>query len=125
MAYYEKHRLTPVTDADGDVTVFTPVVNGRIISIIYTKVNYAAGVDVAVTGEDSGQVIWTGTDENSSVTVSPRQPTHSTVGVASLYDTTDNEPVEDYIVVANERIQLVIDEGGITKSGTFDIIIGG
>ncbi len=125
MAYYERHRLTPVTDSNGDVTAYTPVVTGRIISIIYTKDDYASGVDVLVTGAITGQAIWTGTNVNATVTVAPRQATHATSGSPSKYDTTDNEPVEDYIVVANERVKLVIDEGGDTKTGQFDIIIGG
>ena len=123
MAYAERHRLTLTTDSNGDVTGLTPVVTGKIAAIIYTKTDYAAGVDVAITAEVTGQNIWTELNVDADKTVAPRQATHDEAGVASLYAATF--PVEDGIVVANDRVEVVISNGGDTKVGQFDIIIGG
>ena len=123
MAYAERHRLTLTTDSNGDVTGHTPIVTGKIVAITYTKTDYAAGVDVAVTAEATGQNIWTELNVDATATVAPRQATHDEAGVASLYAATF--PVEDGIVVANDRVEVVISNGGDTKVGQFDIIIGG
>ena len=124
MSYAERHTVALTTIADGSVTAHSPVVTGRVVACIYTKTDFADTVDFAITSEDSLQTIWTQDNRTASETVAPRQATHSNVGVASLYDTTDNEPVEDYIVVANERIKVAITNGGDTKTGSITFIIG-
>ena len=123
MSYAERHRLTLTTNASGDVTGFTPVVTGRIVAIIYTKTDYATGVDFTITGENNGQTIWTELNVDASKTVAPRQPTHDTAGVASLYAAA-GEPVEDHVVVAQERVKIVVASGGNAKVGQFDVIVG-
>ncbi|MCH7573606.1 MAG: hypothetical protein IIA59_00615 [Candidatus Marinimicrobia bacterium] len=123
MSYAERHRLTLVTDASGDVTGHTPAVTGRLIAIVYTKDTYDAGVDFAITAEATGEGIWTESDVNASATRAPRQPTHDNVGAASLY-AGSGEPVEDYIVLAQDRVKIVVSSGGNVKSGQFDVIIG-
>ena len=121
--YVERHTVPVTTDSGGDATAYTPVVTGRILAIIYTKTDFAAGVDFAVTSDVTGQTVWTGTDVNASTTVAPRQPTHDTAGAASLYAAA-GEPVEDHIYVATERIKIVVATGGDTKSGSFDVVVG-
>ena len=124
MSYIAQQTITVTTDGSGDATAFTGVVNGYIEQIRYVKDDYASGVDFVITTETSGVTIWSQINVNASVTVAPRQPTHSTVGVASLYDTVSSEPVETRIAVSDERIQIVIDEGGAATDGTFYITIG-
>ena len=122
MGYAERHSVTLTTDSNGDVTGYTDVVSGRIVTVRYVKDDFADGVDFVVTSEDSTQAIWSQLNVDASQTVAPRQATHSVAGVASLY-AGSGEPVEDHIVVANERIKIVVDEGGDTKSGTVIIIV--
>ena len=122
MGYAEVHAVNLTTDASGDVTGYTPVVSGRVVAAIYTKTDFADGVDFTITGEDTLQTIWTESNVNAAKTVAPRQPTHSTVGVASLY-AAGGEPVEDHVVVVNERIKVVIGSGGNTKTGKIEFII--
>ena len=122
MSFVQRHSVTLTTDASGDATGFTPVVTGLINAIIYTKTDYDAGVDFTITVEGTGQGVWTETDVNADKTVAPRQPIHDTVGVASLYAGA-GEPVEDHIAVANDRIKIVVAQGGDTKTGTFDVIL--
>ena len=123
MSYAERHRLTLKTDASGDVTGYTPVIMGRIIAIVYTKTDYATGVDFAITAEATGEGIWTESNVDASATRAPRQPTHDNVGAASLY-AASGEPVEDYIVLAADRVKIVVSNGGNAKSGQFDVIVG-
>jgi len=120
--YVERHSVSITTDAAGDATGYTPVVTGKIVAIVYTKTDYAAGVDFTITSETTGQTIWTESNVNASKTCVPRQATHDTAGVASLYAGA-GEPVEDYVHVANERVKIVIASGGNAKTGTFIVLV--
>lgn len=116
--------VVPVTvDASGDATAYSPVVTGRVIAIHYVKTDYASGVDFTITSEATGQSLWTQADQNASAVKCPRQPTHDGVGAASLYAAT-GEPVEDHIYLANDRIKIVVAAGGVSKTGTFHLVIG-
>lgn len=123
MSYAHKASVTITTDASGDATGYTEVVTGRIIQIRYVKSTYADGVDFVVTVEGTGEAVWSESNVNASATRAPRQATHDVLGAASLYAAA-GEPVEDYIVVANDRIKIVVDEGGDTLAGTFHVLIG-
>ena len=122
-----KHTVTVTTGAsDGKGSGFTPVVNGRILNIIYTKAssgNYADTVDFVVTTEDTAITIWDEDKVTATATVAPRQATHSTAGLASLY-AADGTAVNDFIYVANERIKIAVENGGNSKTGTFTVIVG-
>jgi hypothetical protein len=125
MAYAETHTVTIVTDTSGDAIGYTPNVTGRVINIIYTKPSsggYAAGVDFAITAENSGINLWTESDVNASKTVSPRQPTHTQVGVEN---DTAGDALLGEIYLTNERVKIVVDDGGDTLTGTFKVIVGG
>jgi hypothetical protein len=116
--------VVPVTvDASGDATVYSPVVTGRVLAIHYVKTDYAAGVDFTITAEATGQSIWVQVNQDSSAIKAPRQPTHDGVGVASLY-AAGGEPVEDHIYLANDRVKIVVAAGGVSKTGTFHVVIG-
>ena len=122
MAYAEAKTVSVTTDSSGDSTDYTPVVTGKIISIAYAKTDFADGVDFTITTETTTQNLWVDTNINASETVAPRQPTHDSVGAASLYAAGD-EPVEDYIYAVNERIKIVVANGGSTKTGAFTVIV--
>ena len=122
MGYAEKHTLNLTTDSAGDVTAYTPRVSGRISQIVYTKIDFDAGVDFTITVDDTAEGVWTESNVNASKTVAPRQPTHDLVGVASLYAAA-GEGVEDKIALANDRVKVVIAAGGNVKSGTIDVLI--
>lgn len=121
--YAQRHVVALTTNASGAATGYTPVVNGRVLQVHYVKTDFADGVDFAITSEATGQSIWTDTNINASEVVAPRQPTHGQDGSASLYASA-GEPVEDHIVLANDRVKIVIASGGDTKTGTFHVVIG-
>lgn len=123
MSFVERHIVTIATDAAGDGTGYTPVLNGRILAIHYVKNDYANGVDFTITAEATGETIWQESNVNASTSRAPRQATHATDGTASLYAAA-GEPVEDYIALAEDRVKIVVAQGGNTKSGTFHVVIG-
>ncbi len=118
----EKYSVALTTIADGSVTGYTPPVTGRILSVRYEKNDFANGVDFAVTGEDSGESIWAENDVNASTIRYPRSQVHDTDGTLLTRDGT--RKVCEPIVLANERVKIVIAQGGNVKSGTVHVIIG-
>lgn len=111
------------TDGSGDGTGFTDrPVYGHVSAIRYVKDDYANGMDFVATGEASGIAILTGTNVNASATFAPRHATHDVASAASLYAAV-GEPVEGLIPVAGERVKIVVDEGGASKSGTFHVYV--
>lgn len=124
MAYAETESVTVTTDASGDATSYTSsLYTGSVRAMIYTKSTYDNGVDFTITGEKTGQTIWTEADVNASKTICPKQATHSTAGVASLY-VAAGTAVQADVVLVNERIRIVIAQGGNAKAGAFRVVIG-
>ncbi len=113
----------PITTiADGSATGYTPAVHGQIVNVVYTKDDFADTADFAITTEDTAQGVWTEANVTASKTVSPRQATHTTAGVAALYAAA-GVAVLGPVYAVNERVKIVIAQGGDTKSGTFKVIL--
>lgn len=122
MAYAETHTVTIATAADGTAIGYTPVLTGKVINIIYTKTDFATGVDFDITAENSGIVLWDEDNVDTSKTVSPRQATHDKNGVEQSAAGDIN--LGD-IYLTNERVKISIAAGGNAKTGTFKVIVGG
>ncbi len=119
-----RHTVVVTTITGGTATAYTTdKITGRVLSIRYVKDDYAAGVDFTITGETTGISIWSQLNVNASVTLAPRQVTRDVAGLVSRY-AGGGEPVEDYIILADERIKIAIAQGGDGKAGTFHILIG-
>ena len=116
MAYVEDHTVPVTTDSGGNATAFSPVVTGRIQQIIYTKDDFANGVDFTITLEDTGQNLWTESNVNASKTVNPRTAADLESGSASVL-------TEVGIFAAAERVKFAIAQGGNTLSGSFQIVV--
>lgn len=123
----KRYKVTVTTDAGGAATAFSPRLSGEIHQIEYVKDGganpYANGVDFTITGEATGINLWTQADVNASAVVAPRQATHSQVGVASLY-AAGGTAVQARIGMANDRVKIVLAQGGATKVGAFHILVG-
>jgi len=111
-----------VTAADGTATVFSPRLSGKVHSIRYQKIDFTDGVDFAVTAEATGENIWTELNVNASATRVPRQATHGTDGSAALY-ATGGTAVQTLVALGNDRIKVVITQGGNAKTGTLHFLI--
>lgn len=126
MSYIQRHVVTIETNSDGDATGYVPasgVLTGKICSIRYVKDDYDSGVDFVITSEQTGETIWSQQNVNANATVAPRQATHSTAGVAATYDGVGSKAVNAPICLSEDRVKIVIDEGGDTKSGTFHVVL--
>ena len=122
--YVERHTIAITTDASGDFSAFTPVVRGRVLQYRYVPDGVSpldTGADLDITGDTSGVVI--ANQDNigtAAFTKAPRHATHAVDGSASLY-AASGEPVEDAVVVADERLKVVIAQGGNAKKGTVHV----
>lgn len=114
--------VTVTTAADGSATAYSEAIHSGLLSQIrYVKSDFDNGVDFTITLEATGETLWQENDVNASATRAPRQATHSTAGVASLYASTF--AVNDKIAIAEDRIKIVIASGGNVKSGAFHFLL--
>lgn len=118
----KRHVVTITTNGSGAGTGYSPVLSGRIHSIRYVKTDFANGVDFTITAEATGETIWAEENVDASATRAPRQATHSNAGVAALY-AAGGQAVNDRIVLAADRVKIVVASGGDTKIGAFHITI--
>lgn len=122
MSYCERHTVVIAVDAAGDGTGYTPVVTGKLSQIRYAKTDYANGVDFVITNETTGEILWDEDNVNASKTVAPRQATHDNTGTAALYAAAGTA-VLDKIGLANDRVKIVVAQGGVSTTGTFHVFI--
>ncbi len=122
MSYATRQVVTVTTIADGSATVYSGIVTGKLSHIRYVKTDFSDGVDFVVTAEATGEILWDEDNVNASATRAPRQATHDTLGVASVFIAA-GQAVLDKIALANDRVKIVIAAGGDTKTGTFHIVM--
>lgn len=121
----KRHTVSITTAAGGAGTGYSSRLSGRIHSIRYVphgSTPYAATVDITITGETTGTPILSLTDVSAAFTYRPRAATHDVAGAASLY-AAGGEPVEDKIALAQERVKIVLAQGGDAKIGTFYVTV--
>lgn len=120
--YAVRHTVALTTAADGSATGYTPNVTGRILGIRYVKTDFDNGVDFAITLEATGQAVLTLTDQNASGSFYPRVPVQDDVGADATLDGT--RKMREPVVAVNDRVKIVIAQGGNVKSGTVYVIVG-
>jgi hypothetical protein len=113
----ERQTIAVVTDEAGAAVVYSDYVTGRIAAIVYSKDDFADGVDFAITLEKTGQSLWTDTNVNASETVYPLAA--GNLGGTGAVSTLTEVP----IIAANDRVKIVISQGGEEKSGLFHLVI--
>ncbi len=117
-----RQELLVTTAADGSATATSPRLSGKIHSIQYQKVDFADTVDFTITAEKTGESILTAANVTASKSFYPRAPTQAQDGTAALY-AASGTPVSDKIGIANDRVKIVIAQGGNIKSGKFHILV--
>lgn len=117
-----RKEITVTTDSGSAATVFSPRLSGKIHAIHYVKVDFTDGVDFTITSEETGETLWAESNVNASKSCYPRAPTHSQAGVAALY-AASGTAVGDKPGIANDRVKIVIAQGGAAKSGKFHILL--
>jgi hypothetical protein len=119
MVYRVEKDVT--TAADGSATEYVNVAQGKLHTVVYVadgSAPYDNTVDMTITSERTGEALLSQSNVSAGFTKAPRQATHDTAGVASVY-ATGGEPIEDHIALANDRIKIVLAQGGNVKTGKF------
>lgn len=120
-----RFKLTVTTDGAGAATAYSPRLAGKVHSIHYVKdgvTGYTDGVDFAITSEATGESLWSESNVNASTVRYPRAATHSPAGVASLF-AAGGTAVQDKPAIANDRVKIVLAQGGASKVGAFHLLI--
>ncbi|RWC28816.1 hypothetical protein [Mesorhizobium sp.] len=118
-------KVDVVTAADGSATFYSPKTSGKVHSVHYLKDGVTAftdGVDFTITTEATAEGIWTESNVNVSTSRYPRAPTSSQAGVASLYAAAGTA-IQDKVALGNDRIKVVIAQGGNAKKGEFIFLV--
>jgi hypothetical protein len=123
----ERYSVSVTTAADGSATAYSPTITGAISSIAYVAdgtIPYDATVDFTITAESTGQSLWTQANITASGTRAPRQPVHEQDGTDRYFSSASSEhTVCDLICVANDRIKIVLAQGGNAKTGQFILTV--
>lgn len=108
----QEHTVTLLTESTGSGAAWIGPALGELLELSYVKTDYASGVDIAVTIEKTGRVVWQESDVNSSKTISLATSLAGTAGTAisNLYTTT---------FATEDRLRIVVTDGGSGKIGTF------
>lgn len=118
-----RHVVDVVTDEYGDAEVFSPRLSGKLISIRYAAAAGEAAfdqyVDFALTAENTGETIWSEESVDASASRYPRAAAHTTAGAAATYDGSNATLAE--ISLSQDRVKIVVADGGDAKSGTFHL----
>ena len=126
MAKLRALSVTVTTDASGDAVgtiagVHGTPLDGYILSLIYTKDDFADGVDFDVVTTLGGLVAWDEDSVDASKTIHPRLQVHTNDGVAAVL-TSGSEPYLDRIPLCGEGIEWTVANGGDSKSGTLTLL---
>lgn len=96
--------VSVTTDAAGDVTAYSTETLGKIVRVFVDIGDLASGaVDFTVTGERTGEAIYTGSNLAA--------------------DTVADATTAAGVYVWAERIKVVVADGGDTKTGTISFAI--
>lgn len=123
MTFY-KYKKTIVVNASGDASVDLDPINGKIVSIQYTKASsggYADGVDFVITNKRSGEVIWQEANVNASKIVYPQHTTNKPDGTTNPHGS-NVTGIYDYFFLTDDIINIVVDEGGNVTTGDFTVV---
>lgn len=114
MSFAISQAVTLITDGSGNAAGVTDPIGGKIHAIVYTKVDFANGVDFTITDTVTGATLWTQVDQNASAVKYPRFIAQAGAGtdLTGWYV----EPV------ALGTVTIAIAQGGAAKTGTFRVI---
>lgn len=121
----DQQAITVTTATGGGVTDYVPQVGsltGRIAAVEYVKAAggsaFASTADLTITSERTGENVWTESNVNASKTVRPlRQGATASGATATSADRLEG------VVLFNDRVKVVVAQGGNTKQGTFRVTV--
>lgn len=122
MAFFQRIPVVVTTDASGDATVYSEAVNGYLMQID-VPADFDNTGDITITKENGAETLYAGTNVAAAVTVYPHVPAQDSAGADVTYDGTNE--IYTRMAFANERIKIVVAQGGNALSGTFYFVVGG
>jgi hypothetical protein len=120
VSFPQRETVTVTTNGLGAGTALTSPIRGRLLSIIYEKVNFSDGVDFSVVTATTGRAIWVQSNVNASVALSPRAAKQSIDGGDATYQ--GSVFVLETVDLADEAVRFSVANGGGTTSGMFTVI---
>lgn len=122
----KRYKVTATTDGSGVVTAYSPRLSGLLYAIHYVPdgtTPYDNTVDMTITSEATGQSLVSRTNVSAAFVANPRVPTADAAGTASLY-ASGGTAIQDKIALGNDRVKIVLAQGGAAKTGTFHVLVG-
>ena len=120
MTFVQRETISVTTNTSSAATVFsTTVFTGRIATITYEAGGTLAGTcDYTITTETTKQDVWVELNQGGTgqLTQYPLAKANLPSGVASTLS-------EVPIYMANERLKIVLAQGGATKTGSFILVV--
>jgi len=117
-----RRSVTVTCTTGGAATVYIPsstsndpCIQGKIYAVHYVKGTMSTGSDLTITAEAFTETVWTESNVAATKTVYPRRLVNNTAGGST---TLEREP----IVVANDRLKIVVAQGGSGGTGTFSVV---
>lgn len=121
----KRYTVSVTTAADGSATAYTPRLSGKLHAAHYVAdgaAPYDSTVDMTITGEKSGESLVTRTNVSAAFRAYPRAPTSDAAGAAALF-AAGGTAVQDRMALANERIKIVLAQGGNVKTGQYHFYV--
>ena len=121
--YVTRHSVPILTSASSAATVYSPICNGRLLSIqLSTGHTMSSTGTIAITNENTGETLFS-LAMGSGFRKYPRPAVVNSTGGAALASTAGTS-FRDTFFLADERIKAVVAHGGAAKVGTLLIAIG-
>ena len=120
---FSSSKIEIVTNSSGAATVhlthgLSRKLNGFLVCIKYTPGTIDTGADLTITGEESGIPILTKANAGTSVVFYyPRAL------INAVADGAEAASPSEFIPIKDEKIQVVIANGGDTKTGSIEVIL--
>lgn len=120
-----RFKITVTTAADGSATAYSPRLSGKLHAVHYVphgSTPYDNTVDMTITSEATGQSLISRANVAAAFVAYPRVATSDAAGAASLY-AAGGTAVQDKIALGNDRIKIVLAQGGNAKVGTLHFLV--
>lgn len=120
---FSSAKVDIVTNASGDATVYlAPSINrglnGFLVLLKYNPGNIETGADLTITGDSSGIPILT--KANAGTSIAFYYPRALLNAVA---DGAEGASPSEFIPIRDERIKVVVANGGDTKTGSIEAVV--
>lgn len=120
--FAEKRTVAITTDASGAATGYADAATGRVLAIIVVDTSLDNTADFTITAEATAEPIVTLTNVAASAPYYPRVQVHDETGTGATTDGT--RKLREPVTLVNDRVKIVIAQGGNVKACTVYVIIG-